>query len=69
MGVKKKLRKALCIQDEQLKGCDRGKDGDTGTPGMWGGVRGRALTNRWHLCAIEQALDVRREVLARVLGR
>ena len=35
------MRKALCIQDEQLKGCDRGKDGDTGTPGLWGTVRGQ----------------------------
>ena len=35
------MRKALCIQDEQLKGCNLGKDGDTGTPGLWGTVRGQ----------------------------
>ena len=38
------MREALHIQDEQLKGCDCGKDGDTGAPGMWGTVRGQ-----WHL--------------------
>ena len=37
----------MWIQDEQLKGCDRGKDGDTGTPGLWGTVRGQ-----WSLGAI-----------------
>ena len=53
------MRKALRIQDERVKGCDCGKDGDTGTPGMWGAVRGRALIGLWHFRAIEQVLAVR----------
>ena len=48
--VEKRMRKALRIQDERLKGCECGKDGDTGAPGMWGTVRGQwRLNTTWCL--------------------
>ena len=35
---------------------------------MWGGVRGWALINRWHFCAIKQVLEVGHQDLAMVPG-